>query len=173
MYVSKRLLLPVLVIALAASSLVFALGASAERVARPSARVDLLSPLAPSLPTDPTIHGVAPGGAPWALTEGNVLVRDGGRVQIRIDRLVLTSAPFVGKTGPVTGVVAALFCGADANTTPAATTAPVPLSSGGNASISTTVPLPSSCLAPIVLIHPVIGSTTSSSIYIALSGFAR
>jgi hypothetical protein len=73
----------------------------------------------------------------------------------------------------VTGVAAALFCGADANTVPAATTPPVPLSSGGHALISTTVTLPSSCLAPIVLVHPVIGSTTSSSIYIALSGFAR
>ena len=173
MYISKRLLLPVLTIALAASSLVFALGASAERVARPSARVDFASLLAPSLPTDPTIHGVAPGSLPWALTEGSVLVRDGGRVQIRIDRLVLTTPPFVGKTGPVTGVVAALFCGADASTTPAATTAPVPLSSGGNALISTTVTLPSSCLAPIVLIHPVIASTTNSAIYIAVSGFAR
>src|SRR5450755_2355788 len=156
MYVSKRLLLPVLVIALAASSLVFALGASAERVARPSARVDLSSLLAPSLPTDPTIHGVAPGSLPWALTEGNVLVRDGGRIQIRVDRLVLTTAPFVGKTGPVTGVAAALFCGADSTTTPAATTAAVPLSAGGNASINTKVTLPSSCLAPIVLVHPVI-----------------
>ena len=73
----------------------------------------------------------------------------------------------------MTGVAAALFCGADANTVPAATTPPVPLSSGGHALISTTVTLPSSCLAPIVLVHPVIGSTTSSSIYIALSGFAR
>jgi len=47
----------------------------------------------------------------------------------------------------------------------------VPLSSDGDAVIRTTVTLPSTCLAPIVLINPVIASTLNTSVYIALTGF--
>lgn len=174
MYVPKRLLLPVLVLALVASSLVFALGASADRGDGDGARADLLdSSLAPSLPTptDPAIHGVAPGGAPWGLSAGSVRLRSDGRLDIRIDGLVLPTVGTGTTPGPVTGVAASLFCGADSNTTPAATTATVPLSGDGDAVIRTTVTLPSTCLAPIVLIHPVIGSTLNTSVYIALTGF--
>jgi hypothetical protein len=172
-YIPKRLLLPVLVVALLASSLVFALGASANRDPAGVSATFLSSPLAPSLPTDPTIHGVAPGGAPWALTAGSVVLHDNGRLQVRIRGLVLTVPPFVGKPGPVTGVAASLYCGADATTTAAVTTGVERLSDRGNALINTTVTLPSSCLAPIVLVHPVIASTLNTSIYIAVTGFMR
>jgi hypothetical protein len=174
MYVPKRLLLPVLVLALVASSLVFALGASADRGDRDGTSTDLLdSSLAPSLPTptDPMIHGVAPGGAPWALSAGSLRLRGDGRLDIRIDGLVLPTVGTGTTPGPVTGVAASLFCGADSSTTPAATTATVPLSGDGDAVIRTTVTLPSTCLAPIVLISPVIGTTLNTSVYIALTGF--
>lgn len=174
MYVPKRLLLPVLVLALVASSLVFALGASADRGDVDSARADLLdSSLAPSLPTptDPAIHGVAPGGAPWGLSAGSLRLRSDGRLDVRIDGLVLPTVGTGTTPGSVTGVAASLFCGADSNTTPATTTATVPLSGDGDAAIRTTVTLPSTCLAPIVLINPVIGSTLNTSVYIALTGF--
>jgi hypothetical protein len=174
MYVRKRLLLPVLVAALVGSSLVFALGASADRGDREGGSADLLSSsLAPSLPapTDPAIHGVAPGGAPWGLSAGSLRLRDDGRLDIRIDGLVLPTVGTGTTPGPVSAVAASLFCGADSNTTPAATTATVPLSSDGDAVIRTTVVLPSPCLAPIVLIHPVIASTLNTSVYIALTGW--
>jgi hypothetical protein len=175
MYVPKRLLLPVLVVALAASSLVFALGASADRGNREGASADILdSSLAPSLPspTDPTIHGVKPGGAPWGLTEGSVRLRDDGRVEIRIDGLVLPTVGTGTTPGPVSEIAASLFCGADSNTTTAATTAAVPLSSDGDAVIRTTVTLPSTCLAPIVLVNPgTTASGLSTSTYIAITGF--
>ena len=174
MYVPKRVLLPVLVAALVASSLVFALGASADRGDRDGGGADLLaSSLAPSLPspTDPSIHGVAPGGAPWGLSEGSVRLRDDGRVEIRIDGLVLPTVGTGTTPGPVSGVAASLFCGADSNTTPAATTAVVPLSSDGDAVIRATITLPSTCLAPIVLVNPVIGATLNTSVYIAVTGF--
>jgi hypothetical protein len=51
-------------------------------------------------------------------------------------------------------ISASLFCGADANTTPAATTGQVPLSTDGDARIRQQVTLPATCLAPIVLVHP-------------------
>lgn len=174
MYIPKRLLLPVLVLALVASSFVFALSASADRGDREGASAAFLeSSLAPSspAPTDPTIHGVGPGTLPWGLTEGSVRLRDDGRVDVRVDGLVLTSGSLAGTPGPVTGIAASLFCGADSNTTPAATTAVAPLSSDGDAVIHTTVTLPSTCLAPIVLIQFVTTTTTLQPRYIALTGF--
>lgn len=172
MYISKRLLLPVLVLAFGASSLVFALTASAERGDRTGASARFLeSSLAPSLPTDPTIHGLAPGSLPWALTEGSVRLRDDGRVDVRVDGLVLPTVGTGTTPGPVTGIAASLFCGADSNTTPAATTPVAPLSGHGDAVIHTTVTLPSACLAPIVLIQFVTTTTTLQPRYIALTGF--
>jgi hypothetical protein len=169
MYISKRLLLPMLVVALVASSLVFALAASADGVGSDEASADLLaSSLAPSLPSDPTIHGVTPGGAPWALDQGSVRLRADGRVQVRVDGLII---PSLGTAGPVTGIAATLFCGADSNTTPAATTAVAPLSADGDAVIRTTVTLPSTCLEPIVLIQFVTTTPTLQPRYIALTGF--
>ena len=169
MYVSKRLLLPALVAALVASSLVFAISASAHHDSRPSTSEPFLdSSLAPSIPTDPTIHGVLPGGAAWALSDASVRVSLDGRVKIRVDGLIL---PSLGTAGPVTGIVAELFCGADSDTKPAASTAAVPLSTTGDAEISTTVTLPSTCLAPIVLINPMIGTTLHGTIYIAITGY--
>jgi hypothetical protein len=171
--ISKRLLLAVLVVVLVGCSLVFALGASADRARERPGSAFLESALAPSLPmpTDPTIHGVAPGGAPWGLDKGSAVLSNDGRVAIEVDGLVLTAGPFAGTAGPVTGIAASLFCGADANTTPAATSGVAPLTPGGDATIHATVTLPGSCLAPIVLVHPVIGSTLASSAYIAITGF--
>ena len=175
MYIHKRLLLGALVAAVLVGSLVFALAASADRTPEGVSANFLGSSLAPSLPTptDPTLHGVAPGGAPWALTAGNVVLHDNGRLQIGIRGLVLTIPPFTGKPGPVTGVTASLYCGADTVTAPALTTGVARLSDRGNAVINTTVTLPSSCLAPIVLIHPVIGTTLNPTTYIAVTGYMR
>ncbi len=174
MYISKRLLLSVLVALFGASSLAFALSASAHRVAHLDESAGLLrSSLAPSLPTptDPTLHGVGPGTAPWALQDGSVRLDDNGRFRLKVEGLVLTSGSVAGTPGPVTGIAASLFCGADSNQTPAATTGVVPLSRTGDASIETTLSLPSTCLAPIVLVNPVIGTTLTTTRYIALTGF--
>jgi hypothetical protein len=55
---------------------------------------------------------------------------------------------------PVMTISASLFCGADANLTPALTTDQVPISAEGDARIHQQVTLPTTCLAPIVLVHP-------------------
>jgi hypothetical protein len=171
-YISKRLFLTLLVAVLGASSLVFALGASGHRAAGSNEAVGLLrSSLAPSLPTDPTIHGVGPGTLPWALSEGSVQLRADGRFQLKVDDLVLTNPPFTGTPGPVNGIAASLFCGADSNTTAASRTGVVPLSHEGDGSIHIRLTVPSTCLAPIVLVNPEIGSTLVTSRYIALTGF--
>lgn len=128
--------------------------------------IALNTPLAPSVPTDPMLHGNAAGGVPWVLKFGDARIRDNGRIDVVIRGLVIPVAPGNGTPGPVTTVSASLYCGADS--TPAVgTTASVPISTAGNARIRDQFTLPAKCLAPTVLIHPNGSATT----YIAASGF--
>jgi hypothetical protein len=120
----------------------------------------LRSTLAPSLPTDPTIAGVAPGGLPWQLERGSVLLQSNGRIRVSIKGLVI---PATDTTGPVQTITASLAC-AGASTTQ---TAPVPLSAAGDATIETTIALPSTCLAPVVFVNP----NGIAAAYIALTGW--
>jgi hypothetical protein len=121
--------------------------------------------LAPSLPSDPVLHGVAAGGAPWVLTRGEARLRRDGRMQVRVRGLVIPPPTGNGTAGPVTTIDAALYCGND--TTAAATTASVPISQSGDARIDDRLTLPSTCLAPVVLVHP----NGIAAAYIAASGF--
>ena len=125
------------------------------------------SRLAPSLTTDPPLHGVTAGGAPWVLRSGSARLRQSGRLQVRVRGLVIPAPQGNGTAGPVTSITAALYCGAD--TTAAATTSSVPLSPSGNARIDQRVTLPSTCLAPVVLVHP----NAINAAYIAATGFGR
>jgi hypothetical protein len=150
----------VIVLAAAAAALVVTVVA----VAGGNGEKALRSTLAPSVPTDPTFHGVAPGGLPWVLSRGDVRLEDGGRLDLEVDGLII---PQLGTPGPVHSISASLYCGADSNATAAATTGQVPLSAAGDARISETVSLPATCLAPIVLVHP----NGIASLYIALTGW--
>lgn len=120
--------------------------------------------LAPSQPSDPTFHGVAPGGAPWVLKHGRVSITPEGEFNVEVSGLVI---PALGTPGPVTTVSASLYCGADPNTVAAATTGGFPLSSSGNAEIHDHVTPPATCLAPIVLIHP----NNILRVYISVTGW--
>lgn len=122
----------------------------------------LKTTLVPSVPTDPSLHGVTAGGAPWVLRSGTFRLRSNGEVRVKIRGLII---PELGTPGPVTSVDASLYCANEM--TPAFTTASAPLSTAGNALIETTVSLPPSCLTPVVLINP----NGISSIYIGTSGF--
>jgi hypothetical protein len=122
----------------------------------------LTSTLAPSVPTDPVLHGVTAGGAPWVLKASALQLLSNGYVAVAIKGLVI---PELGTPGPVTTVDAAIYCGNE--TTAAATTKSVPINGKGNATIIDKVTLPASCLTPAVLINP----NSIPSIYIATSGF--
>jgi hypothetical protein len=122
----------------------------------------LASTVAPSVPADPMIHGVAAGGAPWVQRSGSAELRRGGRLDVRVRGLVI---PGTG-TGPVTTVTASLYCGAD-STGAVGTTPAAPLSKAGNARIRGRLALPAKCLAPIVLVHP----NGIATLYIAGTGF--
>jgi hypothetical protein len=129
-------------------------------------RVLLDTPMAPSVPADPAIHGVAAGGAPWVLKRGEAMLKQNGTLKVKVRGLVIPVAPGNGTPGPVTTVSASLYCGADS--TPAVGTTPAaPIDMQGNARMSGTVTLPAKCLAPIILVHPNGGAAA----YIAASGF--
>ena len=123
--------------------------------------------LAPSLTTDPTFHGVGPGGAPWVLKEGSVEV-SGHRLDLRVKGLVIPAPAGDNTPGPVTTIGASHYCGADTDTMAAETTGQVPINRKGDARIrDNSFDVPSTCLAPVILVQPN-GSTTA---YIALDGW--
>jgi len=121
--------------------------------------------LAPSQPGDPTFHGVSPGMAPWVLKRGNVRLKRDGKLDLDVRGLVI---PTTGTPSPVTTISASLYCGADTDTAAAVTSQQVPLSPQGNARIhDASFPVPSICLAPVILVHP----NGLQNLYIALDGW--
>lgn len=123
----------------------------------------LKAPLAGSVPTDPTLFGVAPGGLPWVITSGSARVHRDGRLRVTVDGLVVPTAPHNG-TNPLPQLEASLVCSGAV----VATTAPVPFSTEGDAEISAHVAIPTTCLAPAVLLSP----GDKPGIYIAATGSA-
>jgi hypothetical protein len=149
---------------LGAAMLVGSATASTNAVAAPApVKLLLKSSLAPSVPTDPALHGVTAGGAPWVLKPSELHLFSNGDIQVLIRGLVI---PGLGTPGPVKSVDAAIYCANE--TIPAATTPSVALSDEGNALIVARVKLPTTCLTPVVLINP----NGIGSIYIATSGFS-
>ena len=106
--------------------------------------------LAASLPSDPSIFKVTPGGAPWVLERGSFRLEDDGRLQLRVRGLVIPTPPFNG-TNPVGLLTASVYC----NEVSVGTTEPVAFDPSGDARIDQDVgTLPSPCAAPAVLVHP-------------------
>jgi hypothetical protein len=136
--------------------------APASALATPARTASLSTSLAPSVPSDPMLHGASAGNAPWVLKRGTFRLLGNGQVVVLIRGLVI---PERGTPGPVKTVDASLYCAND--TTAAASTPSVPISESGNATIVSRVSLPASCLTPAVLINP----NGIGSIYITTSGF--
>lgn len=156
MHLSRRMAVALLTVGLLALS---ALASGSALASSPPPFLN--STIAPSVPTDPVLHGVTAGSAPWVIKRSSVTIANGVLVA-SIQGLII---PELGTPGPVTSVDAAVYCAEE--TTPAATTGTFPLSEQGNALITAKVTLPSTCLTPSVLINPLgIGS-----IYIATGGF--
>ena len=126
--------------------------------------------LAPSHVGDPSFHGVPPGAASWVLKSGDVRLKRDGDLDLRVQGLLIGA---LGTTGPVTAISASLYCGPDSNSTAADTTPQVPLSSKGNARIhDTSFSVPSTCLAPVILVHPH-GPAITQDLYIAVDGWRQ
>ncbi len=134
---------------------------------RHHAKVSFKTPLAPSVPADKALHGVAAGGAPWVLRSGSAEIGRKGRFEVRVRGLVIPPPAGNGTAGPVTTVTASLYCGADDATTAVGTTPAAPITPSGNARMTGRLTLPAKCLAPIVLVHP----NGNGAAYITASGF--
>ena len=184
MLISKRTLLTVIaagVVALSMSLAVVAFAADGQndqgnrdnhgKSDHPSAgnhhgRPAIKESLAPSQPSDPSLHGVSPGMAPWVLDRGDVLLKGDGKLELHLDGLVIPNPPGQNTPGPVKTISASLYCGTE--TTAAATTQEAPISPTGDAKIhDTSFSIPATCLAPVILVHPN-GDLTH---YIALDGW--
>jgi hypothetical protein len=173
MYISKRIAAALLTVAALAGSATTAVTAVADHgdgdhgtANRDDGNRTLLSTsLSPSVPTDPSLLGVAAGGVPWVLQSGEARLRTDGELTVRIRGLLIPSGPGAGTTGPVKTVSASLYCGG--NTTPVGTSDAVPLSSDGDARIEAAFTLPAKCQIPALLIHP----NGGLGAYIATSGF--
>ena len=118
------------------------------------------------------IRTVSSGGVPWTMEDGSgARLTEDGRLRADIKGLLITSGAFIGTTGPVTQVVAALTCAnpATGDTGPPTilNSFPAPLSSKGEARIDQQIAVPTTCLAPIVLIR----ANGDSGPWIAASGF--
>jgi|tagenome__1003787_1003787.scaffolds.fasta_scaffold19551703_1 hypothetical protein len=95
----------------------------------------------------PTLFGVAPAGAPWEVAASDVDARRDGRIEVKVEGLVIAGRGTVG----IPAVTASLYCGG----TLVGTTAPAPLSTDGNAEIRDTIAAsPDECLAPTVFVSP-------------------
>ena len=104
-----------------------------------------------------TVGGVASGGVPWVVGRGEASVSDGGRLHVEVSGLLIASgagvaANLVGTVGPVTMVGASIVCGGSGGSV-AASSDGTPLSAAGDAEIDMNVTLPSSCMAPVVLVQ--------------------
>jgi hypothetical protein len=127
----------------------------------------LRSDLFGSQPTGPVLFGAKPGGAPWVIGRNESRVRRDGSVEVRVEGLVIPTAPQNG-TNPLSNLAATVYCGGTA----VGTTHPVPFSTAGNARIDEklAMPLPSPCLAPAVLLNPASATAVSTAVYIAATG---
>ena len=172
MYVSKRIAVALLTASALGGSAATAMTALGQEGGQGGgeqehgSRIVLSTSLAPSVPTDPTLLGVVAGNVPWVLQSGKAKLHSDGRLTVRIRGLLISSGQFAGKTGPVKTVSASLYCGA--SPIPVGTSSAVPLSSDGDARITTTVTLPTKCQIPALLIHP----NGAMGAYITTSGFA-
>jgi hypothetical protein len=96
----------------------------------------------------PTLFGVDAAGATWVVAASDVDARRDGRLEVKVEGLVLKNTGTVGNN---TAVMASLYCGGKA----VGTTAPAPLSPEGDAEIRDTIAAaPEKCEAPTVFVHP-------------------
>jgi hypothetical protein len=123
-----------------------------------------------------TIGGVMSGGAPWTVARGEASVSASGKIEVDVRGLLLTTgapANLVGTVGPVQMVAASLVCGGSGGVV-AASTDGVPLSTTGQAEIEANIPLPATCMAPVVLVRVFTNTAAPGSQlgpFIAVTGF--
>jgi len=120
---------------------------------------DVLAPVdGPFVGTGAPVRGVPGGGLPWQIDRASGELRSDGRLEVRVEGLVLARKDPVPAnlqgTNPIPQFRAVVSC-----LTPDSpvdgqnvATAPFPASPQGDARVKTTVDLPDHCIAPIVFV---------------------
>jgi hypothetical protein len=107
------------------------------------------------------VRGLAGGGLPWTLDRARGRLRADGRLDLRVEGLVLARRapvpPAAQGTNPIAQFKAIVSCltpgpGGTTAATVNRETAPVAASPDGDARFQTTVDLPHPCIAPIVFV---------------------
>jgi len=113
------------------------------------------------------IRHVPAGAVPWTLRSGSTFVNAAGQFSLAVRGLLITgtNTSLDGTTGPVTSVVPTLTCRGMPPTL--VSTPAIPLSPGGDAKVHGRIALPTTCLAPIVLVRANLGDDP----WIATTGF--
>jgi hypothetical protein len=112
---------------------------------------DVMSPVvAPFTGTAHPIRGVNGGGVPWQIDRGRGNLTSEGRLKIRVEGLVLVSTG----QNPIQMFRGVVNCLTTVSPDQGVniSTAPVPASLDGDATIKATVELPDPCVAPIVFV---------------------
>jgi hypothetical protein len=112
---------------------------------------DVMSPVvAPFTGTAHPIRGVNGGGVPWQIDRGRGNLTSDGRLKIGVEGLVLVSTG----QNPIQMFRGVVNCLTTASPDQGVniSTAPVPASLDGDATIKATVELPDPCVAPIVFV---------------------
>jgi len=110
-----------------------------------------------------SLLGVPGGGLPWVLDRGDARLFADGRLQVRVDNLVLGAGAAIG-TNPIGFGRAIVACNGGATLV---MTGLVPYSPEGDARVDTRVDLPSPCLAPAVFFA---GQTGGGPRWFAVTG---
>jgi hypothetical protein len=137
--------------------LLIIVGMSVARADDAGLRSSLTACQTPNSVEQQRIGGVMNCGKIWKIKNGSVRLNADGALRVNIKGLVLddvSTGDSNGTPNGVTGVVAALVCGANGGVV-VAQTAGVPISVSGRAEIRAHLMLPTQCVAPIVLIREI------------------
>ena len=94
------------------------------------------------------------GTSPWTTRGGSARINlSTGEGSFEVEGLVLNGGSATGTTGPINSVVGTLVCNPGAATQAMIDTAPVDLSSHGNAELSFKLNVPPTCTNPLFLIR--------------------
>ena len=99
----------------------------------------------PAAEVNQTLFGVQAGGLPWRIDHGSAQLFADGRLHVEVQGLVLASGGLAG-TNPIPHGQAIVTCAG----MPAASSAVVPFSMSGDATVNATISLPAHCLGPAV-----------------------
>ncbi len=106
----------------------------------------------PYVGTTNPIRGISGGGVPWVITEGRGELRSDGKLEVKVQGLVLATT----QTNPIPNFRGVVSCqsidGTGAPSIVNVSTDDFPASSSGDAVIEETLDLPEPCIAPIVFV---------------------